>query len=50
MYAVVTYESHRQAAMARRALIPIKHEVFGPQVVIDWADPNRTEARGHQNA
>ncbi|XP_034247462.1 APOBEC1 complementation factor-like [Thrips palmi] len=50
-YAVVTYTSHRQAAMARRSLIPIKNEVFGPQVVIDWADPNRMEAsRGHQNA
>lgn len=49
-YAVVTYSSHRLAAMARRSLIPVKNEVFGPQVIIDWADPNKVGARGHQNA
>lgn len=37
--AIVVYRSHRDAAMARRSLIPIKHELFGPEVIVDWADP-----------
>ncbi|XP_026288512.1 APOBEC1 complementation factor-like [Frankliniella occidentalis] len=37
--AIVTYSSHRAAAMARRALIPVKDFVFGPRAIIDWADP-----------
>ncbi|KAK3929301.1 APOBEC1 complementation factor [Frankliniella fusca] len=37
--AIVTYSSHRAAAMARRALIPIKDYVFGPSCLVDWADP-----------
>ncbi|KAJ1527941.1 hypothetical protein ONE63_007874 [Megalurothrips usitatus] len=37
--AIVWYASHRAAAMARRRLIPLKHELFGSGVTIDWAVP-----------
>ena len=40
-FAFVEYLSHRAAAMARRKLIPGRIPVFGQQVAVDWAEPER---------
>lgn len=42
--AVLVYGTHRDAAMARRLLIPIKNNLFGSECLIDWDDP-RLEAK-----
>ncbi|XP_046399554.1 probable RNA-binding protein 46 isoform X2 [Ischnura elegans] len=38
-YALVEYETHRAAAMARRVLVPQKMRFRGIRVVVDWANP-----------
>jgi hypothetical protein len=38
-YAIVEYASHRSAAMARRRLIPDRVELWGRQIIVDWATP-----------
>jgi hypothetical protein len=38
-YAVVEYESHRAAAMARRRLVPAKTELWGKKIIVEWAIP-----------
>lgn len=40
-FAFVEYESHRAAAMARRKLIPGRIPIFGQQLAVDWAEPER---------
>ncbi|XP_068084815.1 uncharacterized protein [Anabrus simplex] len=41
-YAIVEYESHRDAAMARRRLIPERIKLWGRDIVVDWAAVNTT--------
>jgi hypothetical protein len=38
-YAIVEYESHRAAAMARRRLIPERVELWGREIIVEWATP-----------
>lgn len=38
-FAFVEYASHRDAAMARRKLLPGKFRLFGSEVQVDWAEP-----------
>lgn len=38
MYAVVEFETHQAAAMARRALVPGYVKLFGDIVQVEWAD------------
>lgn len=38
-FAFVEYASHKEAAMARRKLLPGKTELWGNQIAVDWADP-----------
>ncbi|KAL3316938.1 APOB1 complementation factor, partial [Cichlidogyrus casuarinus] len=40
-FAFVEYESHKAAAMARRKLIPSRCQLFGHQIAVDWAEPER---------
>ncbi|KAL7062918.1 hypothetical protein AAHC03_0130 [Spirometra sp. Aus1] len=40
-FAFVEYESHKAAAMARRKLIPGRIHLWGHQVAVDWAEPER---------
>ncbi|VUZ51333.1 unnamed protein product [Hymenolepis diminuta] len=40
-FAFVEYENHKAAAMARRKLIPGRIHLWGHQVAIDWAEPER---------
>ncbi|KAJ9588528.1 hypothetical protein L9F63_018110, partial [Diploptera punctata] len=43
-YAIVEYDSHRSAAMARRRLIPERIQLWGREIIVDWATPqNRTK-------
>jgi hypothetical protein len=37
---IVEYDSHRSAAMARRRLIPERVELWGNQIVVEWATPD----------
>ncbi|XP_069685014.1 uncharacterized protein [Periplaneta americana] len=39
-YAIVEYDSHRSAAMARRRLIPERVELWGREIIVDWATPH----------
>jgi hypothetical protein len=39
-YAIVEYESHRAAAMARRRLIPERVELWGREIIVEWATPH----------
>lgn len=39
-YAIVEYDSHRSAAMARRRLIPERVELWGREIIVDWATPD----------
>ncbi|XP_022094152.1 APOBEC1 complementation factor-like isoform X3 [Acanthaster planci] len=40
-FAFVEYENHRAAAMARRKLIPGRIQLWGHQIMVDWAEPER---------
>ncbi|VDP05079.1 unnamed protein product [Soboliphyme baturini] len=40
-FAFIEYNSHRSAAMARRKLIPGKTMLYGNEVTVDWAEPER---------
>uniref|UniRef100_A0A8C4R7K1 Probable RNA-binding protein 46 n=1 Tax=Eptatretus burgeri TaxID=7764 RepID=A0A8C4R7K1_EPTBU len=40
-FAFVQYESHRSAAMARRKLLPGSFHLWGHQLQVDWANPER---------
>lgn len=40
-FAFVEYENHKAAAMARRKLIPGRIHLWGHQVAVDWAEPER---------
>ncbi|CAL8088580.1 unnamed protein product [Calicophoron daubneyi] len=40
-FAFVEYESHKAAAMARRKLIPGRIQLWGQQIAVDWAEPER---------
>ncbi|KAJ8299658.1 LOW QUALITY PROTEIN: hypothetical protein KUTeg_023718 [Tegillarca granosa] len=40
-FAFVEYESHRDAAMARRKLIPGRIQLWGHQIAVDWAEPEQ---------
>ena len=40
-FAFVEYESHRAAALARKKVIPGKLELWGQQVIVDWAEPEQ---------
>lgn len=40
-FAFVEYESHKSAAMARRKLIPGRIQLWGQQIAVDWAEPER---------
>ena len=43
-YAIVEYDSHRSAAMARRRLIPERIQLWGRDIIVDWATPqNRSK-------
>jgi hypothetical protein len=35
--AIVEYNSHRSAALARRYLIPNRKELWGSDTIVDWA-------------
>jgi hypothetical protein len=39
-YAIVDYESHRLAAMARKRLIPETVELWGRGIIVEWATPH----------
>ena len=39
-FAIITYKTHRDAAMARRHFVPIKVNLFGKGVSVDWAVPD----------
>ncbi|XP_018335421.1 RNA-binding protein 47-like [Agrilus planipennis] len=38
-FAFVEFENHRYAAMARRQLAPGSFQLWGADIVVDWADP-----------
>jgi hypothetical protein len=38
-YAVVEYDTHRSAALARRRLVPDKVVLWGKAIIVDWASP-----------
>jgi len=38
-YAVVEYNTHRSAALARRRLIPDRPVLWGKEIIVDWATP-----------
>ncbi|CAH8566328.1 unnamed protein product [Heterobilharzia americana] len=40
-FAFVEYENHKAAAMARRKLIPGRIHLWGHQIAVDWAEPER---------
>ncbi|XP_061403625.1 probable RNA-binding protein 46 [Lethenteron reissneri] len=40
-YAFVEYESHRAACMARRVLLPYSFRLWGRDINVDWAIPQR---------
>lgn len=40
-FAFVEYDSHRAAAMARRKLIPGRIQLWGHQIAVDWAEPEK---------
>lgn len=40
-FAFVEYGSHKAAAMARRKLIPGRIQLWGQQIAVDWAEPER---------
>ncbi|ESO87015.1 hypothetical protein LOTGIDRAFT_127955 [Lottia gigantea] len=40
-FAFVEYSSHRDAAMARRKLIPGRIQLWGHQIAVDWAEPEQ---------
>lgn len=40
-FAFVEYENHRAAAMARRKLIPGRIQLWGHQIMVDWAEPEQ---------
>ncbi|XP_038052911.1 APOBEC1 complementation factor-like isoform X2 [Patiria miniata] len=40
-FAFVEFENHRAAAMARRKLIPGRIQLWGHQIMVDWAEPER---------
>lgn len=40
-FAFVEYATHRDAAMARRKLIPGRIQFFGQSIAVDWAEPER---------
>lgn len=40
-FAFVEYDSHKAAAMARRKLIPGRIQLWGQQIAVDWAEPER---------
>ncbi|VEL11142.1 unnamed protein product [Protopolystoma xenopodis] len=40
-FAFVEYDSHRAAAMARRKLLPGHIQLWGQQIAVDWAEPER---------
>ena len=48
-FAFVEYESHRAAAMARRKLIPGRISIFGQQLAVDWAEPERDPDENQMN-
>lgn len=39
-YALVEYESHHAAAMARRRLIPDRVQLWGREIIVEWATPH----------
>lgn len=39
-YAFIEYRTHREAAMARKALLPGNVKIWDTKVTIDWADPD----------
>jgi hypothetical protein len=39
LHAVVEYESHRLAAMARKRLIPGRVELWGRKLMVEWVTP-----------
>lgn len=43
-FAFVEYASHRDAAMARRKLVPGKIKLFGNPIAVDWAEPEKEVA------
>ncbi|ESN92124.1 hypothetical protein HELRODRAFT_89884 [Helobdella robusta] len=40
-FAFVEYNTHRDAAMARRKLVPGRIKLFGCTIAVDWAEPER---------
>jgi hypothetical protein len=38
-HAIVAYDSHRSAALARKYLILEKKKLWGKGIVVDWAKP-----------
>ncbi|PSN58255.1 hypothetical protein C0J52_00177 [Blattella germanica] len=38
-YAIVEYDSHRSAAMARRRLVPERVQLWGREIIVEWATP-----------
>lgn len=40
-FAFVEFESHKAAAMARRKLLPGRIQLWGQQIAVDWAEPER---------
>ncbi|VDP28823.1 unnamed protein product [Schistosoma margrebowiei] len=40
-FAFIEYENHKTAAMARRKLIPGRIHLWGHQIAVDWAEPER---------
>ncbi|KRY39851.1 APOBEC1 complementation factor [Trichinella spiralis] len=40
-FAFIEYESHRSAAMARRKLAPNRLTLWGNEITVDWAEPER---------
>ncbi|VEL38723.1 unnamed protein product [Protopolystoma xenopodis] len=40
-FAFVEYDNHKAAAMARRKLIPGRIHLWGHQIAVDWAEPER---------
>ncbi|XP_061437613.1 probable RNA-binding protein 46 [Lethenteron reissneri] len=46
-FAFVEYESHRAACMARRVLLPYSFRLWGRDIHVDWAIPQRDPGAPH---
>lgn len=40
-FAFIEYETHKAAAMARRKLLQGRFQLWGQQIAVDWAEPER---------